>query len=116
VSSRCTPATATSNQLVARRERRDPPFAGQDALFRIAVANPGRCRAATSRRRERRAGATASVAAGANRHSTLRVPTRRRGSIVLERVEIATRFPTAYSAPGPFCIRDALSRLSAARA
>jgi hypothetical protein len=45
--------------LVARASDADPPFAGQDALFRIAVANPGRCRDVTSRpprtaRRKRR--------------------------------------------------------------
>jgi len=80
--------------LVARASDADPPFAGQDALFRIVVANPGRVprcdlEAAANGAPE----ATASVAAGGESAFTLRVPTRRRGSIVLERVEIATRFP-----------------------
>jgi uncharacterized protein (DUF58 family) len=80
--------------LVARASDAEPPFAGQDALFPIALSNPGRVprcdlEAAANGAPE----ATASVAAGGESAITLRVPTRRRGSIVLERVEIATRFP-----------------------
>jgi uncharacterized protein (DUF58 family) len=80
-------------QLVARPAGTEPPFAGQDAVFRIALANPGplpRCDL------EATAGATTPpkhVAAAGESSFELRAPTRRRGSVVLERVEIATRYP-----------------------
>jgi uncharacterized protein (DUF58 family) len=80
--------------LVARATDADPPFAGQAAQFRVAVSNPGRAphydlEAVATGAPE----ATISVAGGGEASFLLRVPTRRRGSIVLERVEIATRFP-----------------------
>jgi uncharacterized protein (DUF58 family) len=80
--------------LVVRTAGADAPFAGSEAVFRIALANPGRAprldvEAAAIAGAER----TASVAAGSETTIELRVPTKRRGSIVLDRVEIATRFP-----------------------
>jgi uncharacterized protein (DUF58 family) len=97
--------------LVARAMDADPPFAGHEALFRIAVANPGRVprcdlEAVATGAPE----STVSVAAGSESSFTLRVPTRRRGGIVLERVEIATRFPYglfrawAVLHPGTHCL------------
>ncbi len=80
-------------QLVARPAGTEPPFAGQDAVFRIALSNPGplpRCDL------EAAAGATTPplhVAAAGEATLELRAPTRRRGSILLERAEIATRYP-----------------------
>jgi len=97
--------------LVARAAGADPPFAGQDAHFRIAIKNPGRAphldleAIATGAPR-----ATISIAAGSESSFTLRAPTRRRGSIVLERVEIATRYPYglfrawAVLHPGTHCL------------
>jgi len=80
--------------LVARPAGTEPPFAGNDAVFRIAVVNPGR---APRRDLEAAANGAAeaplSVAAGSESVFLLRVPTRRRGSLVLDRVEIATQFP-----------------------
>jgi len=83
-------------QLIARPAGTEPPFAGQDAVFRIAVANPG----PLPRLDLEAAAAVASagalplpVAAGGETAFELRVPTRRRGSVVLDRVEIATRYP-----------------------
>jgi uncharacterized protein (DUF58 family) len=80
--------------LVARPAGTDPPFAGNDALFRISLSNPGgapRCDL------EAAAAGTCGpplwIAPGGDATFTLRVPTRRRGSIVLERIEIATSFP-----------------------
>lgn len=80
--------------LVASEAGTEPPFAGQDAVFQLALANPGRgprcdLEAAT-------AAMTAepvSIAAGDEATVNLHVATRRRGWVVLERVEIATRFP-----------------------
>jgi uncharacterized protein (DUF58 family) len=63
-------------------------------LFRVSLSNPGgvpRCdleAVATGA-----AGPPLWIAAGGEATFTLRVPTRRRGSIVLGRIEIATRFP-----------------------
>ncbi len=80
-------------QLVVRPAGTEPPFAGQDAVFRIALANPGplaRCDL------EAAAGATTPpvhVAAAGEAMLELRLPTRRRGSVLLERAEIATRYP-----------------------
>jgi uncharacterized protein (DUF58 family) len=80
--------------LVVREAGTDPPFAGQDAAFRLALANPG---GLPRRDLEASAGSAAatSVTVDAAGGATLRlaVPTRRRGWIELDRVEIATRFP-----------------------
>jgi len=80
--------------LIARGAGTEPPFAGKDAIFRIALANPGgapRCELETS------AGVPpelpVTVAAGGESTVSLRLPTRRRGTIVLDSIEIATRFP-----------------------
>jgi len=80
--------------LIARGAGTEPPFAGKDAIFRIALANPGgapRCELETS------AGVSpelpVTVAAGGESTVSLRLPTRRRGTIVLDSIEIATRFP-----------------------
>jgi uncharacterized protein (DUF58 family) len=80
--------------LVARPAGSEPPFAGEDAVFRIAVANAGRLprcdlEAATAGG----APSLASVAPAGEAAFLIRVPTRRRGSMILDRVEIATRFP-----------------------
>lgn len=77
--------------LIAREAGSEPPFAGQDAVFRFALANPGR-----TARRDLETGNAAepvSVAAGGESTVALRMPTERRGHIVLDRLEIATRFP-----------------------
>ena len=77
--------------LIAREAGSEPPFAGQEALFRIALANPGR-----APRRDLETGNAAvpvSVSAGSETIVALCVPTERRGYLVLDRVEIATRFP-----------------------
>lgn len=80
--------------LVAGEAGTEPPFAGQDAIFQIALANPGgaaRCdlEAATAAM----AADPVSVAAGGEATVNLRVATERRGWVTLDRVEIATRFP-----------------------
>lgn len=80
--------------LVARSAGSEPPFAGHDAVFRLALANPG----GAARRDLETAAAAAprppvSIDAGAEAIVDLRVPTRRRGAIVLERIEVATRYP-----------------------
>jgi uncharacterized protein (DUF58 family) len=80
--------------LVARPAGTEPPFAGQEAVFRIAVANPGRLpRLDLEARAAGREHAPLSLAAAGEAAFELRAPTRRRGSLVLDRVEIATRFP-----------------------
>ncbi len=81
--------------LVVRAAAPDPPFAGDDGrVFDLALANPGRVpRFDVEAIAAGRADAPASLAAGGEASVALRVPTRRRGSIVLERIEIATRFP-----------------------
>ena len=80
--------------LVARAAGAEPPYAGNDAVFRIAVSNPGRVpRCDLEAIAKGAAHAPLSVAAGGESVFSLRVPTRRRGSVVLDRVEIATRFP-----------------------
>jgi len=72
----------------------DPPFAGQDAVFRLGVANPG-----VAPRIDIEASVTggdarvASVAAGGDARIAISVPTRRRGRIRLSRCEVATRYP-----------------------
>jgi uncharacterized protein (DUF58 family) len=72
----------------------EPPFAGQDAVFRIGLANPSmapridiEARAAEGPMR------IASVPAEADAQLRLAVPTRRRGRVRLARFEVATRYP-----------------------
>jgi uncharacterized protein (DUF58 family) len=80
-------------QLVARPAGTEPPFAGQEAVFRIALANPGPLPRSDL---EAVAGVTtlpAHVPASGETALELRLPTRRRGSLILERVEITTRYP-----------------------
>lgn len=80
--------------LIARPGGTEPPFAGDDAVFRIALVNPGgTARIDVEAVATGRPGAPASVAAGGESTLGIRVPTRRRGQVVLDRVEIATRFP-----------------------
>ena len=77
--------------LVAREAGSEPPFAGQDAVFRLVLANPS-----TAARRDLETGAAAgsvSIAPGGETTVSLRVPTARRGHVILDRIEIATRFP-----------------------
>jgi uncharacterized protein (DUF58 family) len=80
--------------LVARPAGTEPPFAGQPAVFRIAVSNPGRVPRfdleATAAGGDH---APVSVTAAGEIAFELHVPTRRRGSVVLDRVEISTRHP-----------------------
>ena len=80
--------------LVAREAGTDPPYAGDDAMFRFALVNTG---GLPRRDLEASAGASqgAPVTVDAAGESTVRlaVPTRRRGWVTLDRVEIATRFP-----------------------
>jgi len=80
--------------LIVRAGSTEPPFAGGEAVFRIAIANPGRApRCDLEAVAPGRADPPASITAGGETDVAMRVPTRRRGSIVLERIEIATRFP-----------------------
>lgn len=80
--------------LVARTAGSEPPFAGQEAVFRLALANPsGAARCDLEARARVPLDAPVSIDAGSEATLQLRVPTRRRGAIVLDRVEIATRFP-----------------------
>ena len=80
--------------LIASEAGTEPPFAGQDAIFQLALANPGR-----GARCDLEAATMASVTdpvsipAGGEATVNLRVATRRRGWVVLDRVEISTRFP-----------------------
>jgi uncharacterized protein (DUF58 family) len=80
-------------QLVARPAGTEPPFAGQEAVFRIALANPGPLPRNDVEAVVAAATPPAHVPAAGEASLCLRVPTRRRGSIRLERVEIATRYP-----------------------
>jgi uncharacterized protein (DUF58 family) len=76
--------------LIAREAGSEPPFAGQDAVFRLTLVNAGgaaRCDL------EAGGAAAVSVAAGDETTVALRVPTERRGRLVLDRIEIATRYP-----------------------
>jgi uncharacterized protein (DUF58 family) len=97
-------------QLVARPAGTEPPFAGEDAVFRIGLANPG-----PLPRSDLEAAAAATtpavhIPAAGEVALALRVPTRRRGSVLLERVEIATCYPYglfrawAVLHPGMSCI------------
>lgn len=80
--------------LVVRAAGADPPFAGNDAVFRLALANPGRApRYDLEASAAGRTDVPASVAGGGEALLMLRVPTRRRGSVVLDRIEVSTRFP-----------------------
>jgi len=80
--------------LVVRAASADPPFAGNDAVFTLALANPGRAaRYDVEATAADRTDAPASVAGGGEAALALRVPTRRRGSVVLERIVVSTRFP-----------------------
>lgn len=80
--------------LIARTAGSEPPFAGNDAVFRIVLANPGGApRSDLEAVAGTQSALPASIAAGAESTFNLRVPTRRRGYVVLDRVEIATRFP-----------------------
>jgi uncharacterized protein (DUF58 family) len=79
--------------LVVRAAGVEPPFAGGEAAFRFELANPGRAPRIDLEASAPSTAGHASVEAGSEAVIELRVPTRRRGSIVLDRVEIATRFP-----------------------
>ncbi len=80
-------------QLIARPAGTEPAFAGQDALFRIALANPGPLPRSDLEATAATETPPAQVPAAGEASLALRVPTRRRGSIRLDRIEIATRFP-----------------------
>jgi uncharacterized protein (DUF58 family) len=97
--------------LVARTAGSEPPFAGQEAVFRLALANPsGAARCDLEAAARVPLDAPVSIDAGSEATVSLRVPTRRRGAIVLDRVEIATRFPYglfrawAVLLPGERCL------------
>ena len=80
--------------LVVRSAGAEPPFAGSSAVFRFQLANAGRApRCDIEASASGGASAEANVAGGGDAMLEIRVPTRRRGSIVLGRVEVATRFP-----------------------
>lgn len=80
--------------LVASEAGTEPPFAGQDAIFQLALSNPGgaaRCDLEATTAAS--AADPVSVPAGDEKTVRLRVATARRGWVVLDRVEITTRFP-----------------------
>jgi uncharacterized protein (DUF58 family) len=80
--------------LIARAAVADPPFAGNDAVFTLALANPGRApRYDVEAVAADRSDAPASIAGGGEASLARRVPTRRRGSLVLERIAVSTRVP-----------------------
>ena len=80
--------------LVIKAAGTEPPFAGGPAVFRFEFANPGRVpRCDLEAKSTSGATAETSVAGGGEVLVEVRVPTRKRGSIVLERVEVATRYP-----------------------
>ena len=80
--------------LIASEAGTEPPFAGQDAIFQLAIANPGRVARNDLEAMTRAAVAEpVSIPGGGEATVNLRVATRRRGWVVLDRVEIATRFP-----------------------
>ena len=79
--------------LVARPAGTEPPFAGQDAVFRIALANQGPLPRSDLEAAAAQVTPPVHVAASGQATFELRVPTRRRGSVLLDRVEIATRYP-----------------------
>lgn len=96
--------------LVARAAGTEPPFAGQDAVFRIAVSNPGPLPRSDLEAAAGTVTPPVFVGAAGEAALCLRVPTRRRGGVVLERVEIATRYPYglfrawAVLHPGMHCL------------
>ena len=80
--------------LIASEAGTEPPFAGQDAIFQIALANPGRvARCDLEAATVAMSADPVSVAAGGEATVDLRVATQRRGWVTLDRVEITTRFP-----------------------
>jgi uncharacterized protein (DUF58 family) len=80
--------------LVARPAGTEPAFAGRDVVFRLALANPGGARRIDLEMTAALpAAAPVSIEAGDESTIALHVPTRRRGYIVLDRIEIATRYP-----------------------
>ena len=80
--------------LVVRAAGAEPSFAGFNAVFRFSVTNAGRApRCDLEARPTAGSGAETNVAAGSDALLEIRVPTRRRGSVVLGRVEISTKFP-----------------------
>lgn len=80
--------------LAARPAGSEPPYAGDDAVFRIALANPGgAARLDIEATAAGRTGDALSIAAAGDALVTIAVPTTRRGAVVLERVELATRYP-----------------------
>jgi uncharacterized protein (DUF58 family) len=80
--------------LVVHAAGTEPPYAGHPAVFRIALSNPGRApRCDLEAVPGAGEGAEASIAGGGEATVDIRVPTRRRGRILLQRFEIATRFP-----------------------
>ncbi|MGH8135908.1 MAG: DUF58 domain-containing protein [Steroidobacteraceae bacterium] len=80
--------------LVASEAGTEPSFAGQDAIFQVALANRGgaaRCDLEASTATN--AADPVSIPAGGEATVNLRVATRRRGWVALDRIEIATQFP-----------------------
>jgi uncharacterized protein (DUF58 family) len=80
--------------VVVRGAGTEPPFAGQDARFRVTLDNPGGqprldLEARVARRRER----PVTLDPLADATLALGVPTRRRGRVRLSRYEIETRYP-----------------------
>ena len=72
----------------------DPPYAGQDAIFRLGLSNPSMAPRIDIEATGGRAPADiASVPAEGDIRLQLALPTRRRGRVRLERCEIATRHP-----------------------
>lgn len=72
----------------------EPPFAGQDAVFRLGLSNPSKV-ARLDIEASHDAGTLQSVSVPplGDARLRLRMPTRRRGRVSLERCEIATRYP-----------------------
>jgi uncharacterized protein (DUF58 family) len=80
--------------LVIRAAGAEPSFAGSQAVFRFSLASAGRgARYDLEASASAGAGAETNVAPESDALLEIRVPTRRRGCIVLSRLEIATRFP-----------------------
>ncbi len=80
--------------LVTRAAGTEPPFAGHDAVFRFVLGNPsGAARCDLEAATAAAPGSPVSIEADGETAVCLRVPTQRRGWIVLDRIEIATRFP-----------------------
>jgi uncharacterized protein (DUF58 family) len=80
--------------VIAREAGTEPPFAGQDAVFQLALTNPGRlARCDLEASTAATVNDPVSIPAGGETIIGLRVATRRRGWVMLDRFEIATRFP-----------------------